>query len=61
MWVRIVVIGSVFLIIAIISVISIVVSTSKGSEWSETVWKSLDGDPDGSAPGPDEDRPENTP
>ena len=37
---RIIVIGGTMLIIAVISVIAIVVSTSKGAEWSESVWKS---------------------
>jgi hypothetical protein len=30
------------LAIVVISVIAIVVSTSKGSEWGESVWKAMD-------------------
>ena len=37
---RIIFIGGVMLIIAVISLIAIVMSTSKGAEWSESIWKS---------------------
>jgi hypothetical protein len=41
---KVVVLGFVVVAVVVISVISIVMSTSKGSDWSEAVWKSLDDD-----------------
>lgn len=41
---KVVVLGFVVVAVVVISVVSIVMSTSKGSEWSESVWKSLDDD-----------------
>ncbi len=37
---RIIVIGGTMLVIVVISVLALVVSTSKGAEWSESVCKS---------------------
>ena len=37
---RIIFIGGIMLIIIVICLIAIVMSTSKGAEWSESIWKS---------------------
>lgn len=52
MLVRIVVVAVTLLAIAVISVLAIVVSTSKGSDWGESVWKAIDESGD-QGPGPE--------
>lgn len=47
---KIFVVGFTMLVIVLISVVALIVSTSQGSDWSESVWKSLDRKPDGSPP-----------
>ena len=45
--VKVFVVGFTMLAIVVISVVALIVSTSQGSTFSESVWKSLDNKPDG--------------
>ena len=47
---KVFVVGFTMLVIVLISVVALIVSTSQGSQWSESVWKSLDKKPDGRPP-----------